>query len=41
MEPPEAELHLLCTSSAMSLRTGVVQAGSWYQSSMARCRMGM
>lgn len=34
-------IHLLWTSSAMSLRTGVVQAGSWYHSSMARCRMGM
>lgn len=33
--------HLLWTSSAISLRTGVVHAGSWYQSSMARCRMGM
>lgn len=34
-------IYLLWTSSAMSLRTGVVHAGSWYQSSMALCRMGM
>lgn len=34
-------VYLLWTSSAISLRTGVVHAGSWYQSSMARCSMGM
>lgn len=34
-------VYLLWTSSAMSFRTGVVHAGTWYQSSIALCRMGM